>query len=141
MQNNAGTGVPDWHIIDTTETRFVPVGEPSKENAATSVKVNGVKSNVAVQTPLANNAPKTDGSAISKWAKPIYRKIAKALGLALILGTEWAWHGFTIALLAHLTEHERAALAFAALNGLDEDNAYAAASVILFGTLNGEVMA
>jgi hypothetical protein len=79
MQNNAGTGVSDWHIIDTTETRFVPVSEPPKENAATSVKVNGVKSNVAVQLPLANNAPKTDRSAISKWAKPSYRKIAKAL--------------------------------------------------------------
>ena len=41
VQNNVGTCVSDWHKFDTTETRFVPVDDLPKENAATSAEVSG----------------------------------------------------------------------------------------------------
>jgi hypothetical protein len=63
------------------------------------------------------------------------------LGYALTLGDEAAWHSMTIVLMAKLTDRERAALAYAALNSLDEDTAHMTASVVLFGILDGEALA
>lgn len=77
---------------------------------------------------------------MSKYGKVDHKRAAKMLGYTLALGDEAAWHGFTIVLLARLTERERAALAFAVLNSLDHNNAYKTASVALFGTLGGEVV-
>jgi hypothetical protein len=77
---------------------------------------------------------------MSKYGKDGHKRVAKMLGYSLTLGDAAAWHGFTIVLLARLTEPERAALAFATLNSLNHNNAYKTASVALFGTLNGEVV-
>jgi hypothetical protein len=68
------------------------------------------------------------------------KRVSKSLGYSLILENEAAWDGFTTVLRARLSEHERAALAYAVLNSMDPDNAYLTASVALFGTLNGEVV-
>jgi hypothetical protein len=75
---------------------------------------------------------------MSLYAKDSHKRIAKVLGFALTLGTESAWHGLTIILMARLTDAERASLAFATLNSLSEKHAYMTASAALFGTLYGE---
>jgi hypothetical protein len=78
-------------------------------------------------------------SAMSLYGKDGHKRIAKAVGFALTLGTTAAWHSLTILLLARLTEAERAGLAFSALRSLDEDNAYSVASLAIFGVSKGEV--
>lgn len=78
---------------------------------------------------------------MSTLQKPDHQRVAKSVGYALTLGDEAAWHGLTIVMLARLTELERAALAYAALNSLKENNAYRVASVAVFGVLHGEVAA
>jgi len=70
-----------------------------------------------------------------------HKSASRMLEFALTLGNEAAWAQFTALIYARLTVQERAALAFAALNGLDDDQAYMTASVALFGTLNGEATA
>lgn len=68
------------------------------------------------------------------------KRVSRSLGYTLILENEAAWDGFTTILRARLTERERAALAYSVLNSMDPDNAYMAASVVLFGTIEGEVL-
>lgn len=110
----------------------------SKENAATSAKVNGANLYVAHKNQQTDTSPKRGGSAMDMYGKHGHKRIAKMLGYVLTLGRVSDWHGFTISLLANLSEAERAALAYASLNSLDPDNAYKTASLSLFGTLNGE---
>lgn len=116
------------------------MGEQKIENAATSAKVNGVKTNLAVQNQLRNLNPKRGHSAISLYGKKAHKRVAKCIGYALTLGTSPAWEGLAIVLLARLTKTERAALAYAALASLDEATAYRTASVVLFGVMDGEVV-
>lgn len=71
--------------------------------------------------------PKRVRGAMSKWAKDRHKKVARAIGFALTLGTESAWHGITIVLMARLSDEERAALAFAALMSLSDEHAAAVA--------------
>ena len=54
-------------------------------------------------------------------------------GYALTLGTEADWWEFSAVIYARLTRKERAALAYAALMALDEDDAYNTAHAALFG--------
>jgi hypothetical protein len=76
---------------------------------------------------------------MSLYGQDGHKRIAKAVGFALTIGTTAAWHGLTILLIARLTEAERAGLAFSALRSLDEDNAYSVASLAIFGVSKGEV--
>lgn len=66
---------------------------------------------------------------MSKWAKGEHKKVARCIGYALTLGTEAAWHGLTIVLMARLSDQERAALAFAAMMSLSDEHASAVAEV------------
>ncbi|WP_099828232.1 hypothetical protein [Oceaniglobus indicus] len=86
--------------------------------------------------------PKSTGrNAMSLYAKPAHKAVARMVGYVLTLGDSASWHGLTMVLIARLSDTERAALAYAALNSLDDADAYKTASVALFGTLNGEVLA
>jgi len=67
------------------------------------------------------------------------KRVAKAIGYALTLGTSSAWDGLSLILLARLTKRERAALAYSALVSLDDETAYQTASAAVFGVVNGEV--
>lgn len=78
---------------------------------------------------------------MSTLQKPRHQSVTRSIGYALTLGDEPAWHGLTIVMLARLEEEERAALAYAALKSLTEDNAYRVASVAMFGVLDGKVVA
>ena len=111
----------------------------TKKNAASDATDNDAKAYVTHEKQQANTTQKRGGSAMSKYGKDKHKRIAKMLGYVLTLGRVSDWHGFTISLLANLSEKERAALAFSALNSLDHNNAYKIASVALFGVLNGEV--
>ncbi|AUQ55175.1 hypothetical protein [Phaeobacter inhibens] len=78
-------------------------------------------------------------NAMSLYAKDGHKRIAKAVGYALTLGTSAAWHGLTFLLVARLNEAERAGLAYAALRSLNKDNAHSVASLAIFGATKGEV--
>ena len=70
-----------------------------------------------------------------------HTRTGRAISFALTIGTSLAWEGVAIVFLARLTRAERAALAYAALTSLDEATAYRTASVVLFGVMDGEVLA
>lgn len=61
-------------------------------------------------------------------AKPGHESMSRMLGYCLTLGTADAWSGFSLVAAARLSETERAALAFAALNALELDHAEMAAA-------------
>lgn len=67
-------------------------------------------------------------------------RTGRAISFALRLGNKKAWDDLVIVLMVRLSKEERAALAHSALISLDEDTAYRAASVALFGVLNWEVV-
>ncbi len=71
---------------------------------------------------------------MSKWAKPAHKKAAKVLGYALTLGTADAWLKLRFVLVAKLSTRERAALAYAALSSLSDEDGYMIASEVLFST-------
>ena len=141
LQNQAGTGVSDWHKIDTSETWFVPGDDLPKENAATLAKVNGARTNAKRDISPENNTPKSPSNAMSLYAKDGHKSIVTAISFALTLGTAKAWEGLSLILMARLTKAERAALAYSALISLDDDTAYRTASVALFGVMDGEALA
>lgn len=63
--------------------------------------------------------------------KPEHKRMSRMLGYCLTLGTADAWSGFSFVAAVRLSETERAALAFSALNSLELDHAEmtAAASI------------
>jgi len=140
MQNNAGTGVSDWHKIDTSETRFVPGVDQPKKNPGALAGATEANQNKKRDISCGNTSPKTQSNAMSLYATEAHTRLAKAIGFALAIGTSKAWEGLSLVLVARLTKAERAALAYAALISLDEDTAYRTASVALFGVMNGEAL-
>lgn len=72
---------------------------------------------------------------------PKRTRVARALGFALTLGTFEAWRGFGFILAVRLSRKERAALAYAALTSLSDEDGYRVASAALFGTFQGEAHA
>lgn len=106
-------------------------GVPTKKNAAPMTGGAAFKRIEENNSPHRNcpkyATPKRVRGAMSKWAKDRHKKVARAIGFALTLGTESAWHGITIVLMARLSDEERAALAFAALMSLSDEHAAAVA--------------
>lgn len=66
---------------------------------------------------------KKSKSAMSLFAKRSHKKIVRAFGYVLTLGTDIAWFKFRKLLKKRLTTHERAALAFMVITSLDRDEA------------------
>ncbi|WP_439524657.1 hypothetical protein [Marivita sp.] len=66
---------------------------------------------------------KKSKSAMSLFAKRNHKKIARAFGFALTLGSNAAWFKFGFLLQVRLTSRERAALAFMALKSLERGEA------------------
>lgn len=60
---------------------------------------------------------------MTKWAAPAHKSACRMLGYVLTLDTPDAWHGLALVLRARLTRNQRAALAYAALRSLTEDEA------------------
>ena len=70
---------------------------------------------------------------MSRFAKSSHKSAARMLGYALTLGTEANWAVFSALIFARLTATERAALAYAALNALDDPDAFMTAEAALWG--------
>ncbi len=138
MQNNAGTRVSDWHKIDTKVSGDAP--EAENENPGTLAGATGAQCVETIQKSRPQNTPKRGRSAMSKWGKPAHKAIARAVGYALTLATEYGWHQLSAILMMRLTKRELVALALAVLNALDDETVYRLASVRLYGVLNGEAV-
>lgn len=95
LQNNAGTGVSDWHKIDTTETPFVLTENLEKKKPATAATVNGSDSNETANNSQGQHTLSDNRYQILIWAK------------AMICG---------------LSKLRRVTLAFAILNTLDRND-------------------
>lgn len=79
-------------------------------------------------------------SAVSQYGDPLHKRVARCIGYALTLGPDNfdAWSGLALILAARLNRKERAALAYAALSSMPEDEAYRTASLVLFGPIHME---
>jgi hypothetical protein len=99
-------------------------GSPTAPGRAIEDKLDA-KQDLAVKEEKRKKAK----NAMSLFAKPVHKAVARAIGYALTLGDEAAWHGLTIVLMARLSERERAALAYAALMSLSDAHAAAVAEV------------
>lgn len=83
---------------------------------------------------------KAPRSAMSKWAKPAHKAVARAIGYALTLGIDSGRAlGLATIFAARLSDEEKAGLAYAALMSMNEDHAYAVATLAIYGVWNGEV--
>lgn len=60
-----------------------------------------------------------------------YKRVAKSVGHALLLGDANAWHGLSVVLTARLTMEERAAMAWAVLRSLPPKHVADVASAVL----------
>ena len=80
-------------------------------------------------------------SAAPFYGKDAHKRAAKCFEYALTLGTTDAWSEVSAVWTARLTKAERAAQAYAALKALDRDTASMTASAVLFGTLDGVMLA
>ncbi|WP_323772395.1 hypothetical protein [Antarctobacter sp.] len=94
-------------------------------------------------TSEAFNSAKPARSAMSKWAKPAHKRVARAIGYVLTLGlTGDRAADLTLIFSALLSEDEKAGIAYAALRSMeDHDTAYQVGSIALFGTFKGEAVA
>lgn len=118
------------------------MGVGANENPGARAGATGADTSKEAHRLRGKNSRKARRSAMSQFAKAAHKRVARMMGLCLTLGThqQEVWDGLSVVLVAHLTAEERAAIAFAALRSLDDHNAYLTASVVLFGTLDGEVV-
>jgi hypothetical protein len=122
-QNEAGTCRSDWHKSDTACSQDVPA--KTKENAAEAGILNGTYQSA----PKAKNTPKRAQNAMSAFAKPAHKSVARMLGYVLTLGGD-SWFGLRVILRSRLTVVERVALAYQALTALDEEDALEVAKTV-----------
>ncbi len=61
------------------------------------------------------------------------KRVSRSVGYALLLDTFEDWDGLSLILRARLSDRQRAALAFMALNSLDQDDATLTAETALSG--------
>jgi hypothetical protein len=122
VQNNAGTYVSFWHRIDTTETRFVPGAETTKENTTSGATEHCAINNPEVTQILAN------GSHVS---------VSTSIRYALALGTSVAWQGVILVLFARISTAAGVTCLCAALCSLDDDTAYKTA---IYRVVDGEAV-
>jgi len=91
------------------------------ENPGALAGATGAIGNDQAITPKDYRKP--GRSAMSLYAKDRHQRAAKMLGYCLTLETPDAWNGFSLVASLRLTPNERAALALAALNSLEPDEA------------------
>ncbi len=70
---------------------------------------------------------------ISKQIPEPIKRVSRSLGYALWLDGANDWFGLSVVLRAHLSDRQRAALAYMALRSLDYDQAVVAADAALNG--------
>lgn len=73
---------------------------------------------------------------MAKFGWPAHKSPRRALYYTLKLEDFRGWMAFHFILAARLSRVERAALAYAALSSLDDDDGYSVASLVLYGGRN-----
>ena len=113
-----------------------------KNPGATAI-ASGAKDVVEAGQLRAKNTPTTSKNAMSKWAKPAHKRVARAIGYVLTLGFSGdRAAGLATIFATLLTDEEKAGLAYAALRSMEDQNAaYQTTSLALFGTYKGEAVA
>ena len=101
------------------------------KNAVPGATVHGVHSKEKASQLPAKHTAKSGFNAMSKFAKPAHKAVARMVGYALTLDTADGWSGLAFVLTARLAETERAALAYAALRALDQEQAELVAATVL----------
>lgn len=104
---------------------------------AVSSEIRPVTCPTGPNTPIENKAKKPalsnaeKSSSLGRFMKPEHKRMSRMLGYCLTLGTADSWSGFSFVAASRLSDTERAALAFSALNSLELDHAEttAAASI------------
>ena len=99
------------------------------KNPGALAGATGADGNDLAITPASYRKP--DGSAMSRHAKPSHKGMARSLGYAPTLGDRQGWATFCLTAYRKLTTHERAAMAYASLMALDEDQAQIVAATAL----------
>lgn len=110
-------------VVNKAENQDLANLSPLSENQNPSALAGatGANGNDLAITPAAYRKP--DGNAMSRHGKPTHKALARSLGYALTLGNRQAWATFCLTSYRKLTAHGRAALAYASLMALDEDQA------------------
>lgn len=80
------------------------------------------------------DTPETPRKAISKFGRSGHKAVSRVLYYALTLADFESWAALRTIMVVRLSAAERAALAYAALSSLDDDQGYRVASLVLFGT-------
>jgi hypothetical protein len=104
---------------------------------AVSSEIKPVTCPTGQNTPFENKAEKPalsntkKPSSLARFMKTEHKRQSKMLGYCLTLGTARAWSGFSAVAATRMTEEERVALAFAALQSLPPQLAELAARAAL----------
>lgn len=120
MANRENAGIENAQEIRGLANRLKP--DRPEESPGALAGGTGADIDLQNQTQF-DDTPKRRGSAISKYASKAHKKAAKLLGYALVLGDFDGWEAASAIWQARLSAAERAALAWAALRSLDEDDA------------------
>jgi hypothetical protein len=120
----------------TSGSIFAALGRKvaARRVVADTSEVKGLVRPTACNRPIDNKAKKlalSNGKStriLSSYIKPEHKRMSRMLGCTLTLGTREGWHGFSVVAAACMSANERSALAFAALNSLELDQAEATAA-------------
>ena len=127
--NCADLSLPRTNPVQPESTCAVFVLQTPNENPGALAGATGANGKELAISSASYRKP--DGSAMSRYAKPSHKAVARSLGFALTLGDEQAWATFCLTAYRKLTTQERAALAYAALMSLDEGDAQTVAEAAL----------
>lgn len=108
--------------------------ELSKENPGALAGATGARTSLNMNRVRRESILKRPGNAMAKYAKGSHKVIAKMIGYCLTMGTSDGWVGFSVVARIRLTEPERAALAYAALNSLPPEQATMTAAASIGGS-------
>ncbi len=110
---------------------FGSSGRFPTKNAVPGATVHGVHSKEKASRLSAEYTAKRGFNAMSKFAKPAHKAVARIVGYALTIGDADGWLDVAAILPARLTDAERAALAYAALRSLTPEQAELVAATLL----------
>ncbi|MBW4972433.1 hypothetical protein KZZ08_02325 [Roseovarius mucosus] len=115
------------------ESAKLGIEATANENPGALAGATGANKENETGKSLQHDTPRSVLAAMAKIGKPSHKAISRALYYTLTLSEFWAWAGFRFILMARLSRVERAALAYAVLSSLDDDDSYMVASLVLYG--------
>ena len=118
-------GVSHGRLYEKPDKKAISKGSVPADSSEKTQNGTGTRSNEWHKTDTGSSTPVplTSRQSFGKVVAPAHKLMSRMLGYCLTLDTAEAWSGFRIIAAARLSETERAALAFSALNSLDPDHA------------------